>query len=244
MPDHKLTICMTPIVFLRPFLLIVLSLLPNVLSAQSFKAKQLTFDRVRTAYDEKWPMLRGELTRKGINPDRFRLFFRAFKEKEQLEIWIQATPGQPFGLLKTYPIVASSGVLGPKRTQGDGQVPEGFYYIDRFNPKSNFYLSLGLNYPNADDQKRGREPFGGDIFIHGSDVTIGCLPLTDDKIKEVYILAVQAREAEQTQIPVHIFPFPLDDKTMAAHATSEHAPFWQTLRAGYASFESRHQLPE
>lgn len=242
LPGHKLMICMTAIVFLRPLLLIVLLLLPNVLPAQSFKAKQLTFDRVRTAHDEKWPMLRGELTRKGINPDRFRLFFRAFKEQKQLEIWIQAKPGQPFVLFKTYPIVASSGVLGPKRTEGDGQVPEGFYYIDRFNPRSNFYLSLGLNYPNADDRKRGREPFGGDIFIHGSDVTIGCLPLTDDKIKEVYMLAVQACEAGQTQIPVHIFPFPLDDKTLATHAGSEHAAFWQTLRPGYTSFEKQHRL--
>jgi murein L,D-transpeptidase YafK len=235
---------MTLFSYFRSLLLIGLSILSRPASAQSFKAKQLTFARVRTAYAEKWPMLRGELARKGIAPDRFRLFIRAFKQGGKLEIWIQPADNKSFVLFRTYAVVASSGGLGPKRTEGDRQVPEGFYYIDRFNPASSYHLSLGLNYPNADDQKRGRAPFGGDIFIHGSDVTIGCLPLTDDKIKEVYILAVQARQARQSQIPVHIFPFPLEISRLAAESTNPNAAFWQTLQPGYAAFETRHRLLE
>jgi len=42
----------------------------------------------------------------------------------------------------------ASGKLGPKRQQGDMQIPEGFYHISGFNPASNFYLSLRINYPN------------------------------------------------------------------------------------------------
>ncbi len=229
---------------LRSLLLIGLSMLPKSLSAQSFKAQQLKFDRVRDACTEKWPALRRELARNGINPDRFRLFFRVFKQQKRLEIWIQAKDNEPFRLFKVYAVVASSGVLGPKCTEGDRQVPEGFYHIDRFNPKSKFHLSLGLNYPNADDRQRGKAPFGGDIFIHGSDVTVGCLPLTDDKIKDVYVLAVQARQAGQTQIPVHIFPFPLDDKTFNTEAVGEHKAFWQTLRAGYMVFERTYRLTD
>jgi murein L,D-transpeptidase YafK len=235
---------MTLFSYFRSLLLIGLSIVSRPAPAQSFKAKQLTFERVRLAYAEKWPTLRRELARKGIDPDRFRLFMRAFKQDEKLEIWLQPTDRKPFMLFKTYAVVASSGGLGPKRTEGDGQVPEGFYHIDRFNPISSYYLSLGLNYPNADDRRLGRAPFGGDIFIHGSNVTIGCLPLTDDKIKEVYILAVQARQAGQAQIPVHIFPFPLETNRLATESSNPNAAFWQTLRPGYAAFEARHRLGE
>ena len=45
-----------------------------------------------------------------------------------------------------------SGTTGPKRAEGDYQVPEGFYYINEFNPNSKYHLSLGLNYPNASDK--------------------------------------------------------------------------------------------
>jgi hypothetical protein len=47
---------------------------------------------------------------------------------------------------------------------------------------------------------------GGDIYIHGSCVTVGCIPLTDEQIGEVYILASYARSRGQDYIPVHIFP--------------------------------------
>ena len=142
--------------------------------------------------------------------------------------------------------------MGPKRRRGDGQIPEGFYFIDRFNPLSNFYLSLGLNYPNAADRLREKATpgisLGTDIFIHGDCVTIGCIPLTDDKIKEVYVLAVEARTAGQTQIPVHIFP----SRMGAARMNTLHKgfagqkdllAFWENMKPGYDAFESTHQLP-
>ena len=70
-------------------------------------------------------------------------------------MWARNRDGGPFELLKKYPLAATSGSLGPKRAAGDYQVPEGFYEIDRFNPKSWFHLSLGLNYPNAADRALG-----------------------------------------------------------------------------------------
>lgn len=103
-----------------------------------------------------------------------------------------------FRLIKDYQICSLSGELGPKRQQGDLQVPEGFYWIDRFNPASNFYLSLGINYPNQFDRILGKSgELGGDIFIHGGCVTIGCIPITDDKIKELYLIAVEAKSNGQ-----------------------------------------------
>lgn len=142
-----------------------------------------------------------------------------------------------------YKICRSSGKLGPKRIKGDGQVPEGFYHIDRFNPASSYHLSLGIDYPNKADRIRsGTDDPGGDIFIHGSCVTIGCLPMTDDKIKEIYIL-VAAKNNGQDRIPVYIFPFRMNDANMRKYcAMNSDNPglirFWESLKKGYELFAS------
>ena len=131
--------------------------------------------------------------------------------------------------------------------QGDEQVPEGFYYIDRFNPMSKFYLSLGLNYPNRSDKRKGKAgSLGGDIFIHGSCVTIGCLPMTDTHIKEIYLLAVHAKNNGQSKIPVYIFPFKMTDQNMATYKArykdnKELTLFWENLKPGYDKFTKYHR---
>ena len=129
-----------------------------------------------------------------------------------------------------------------------GRCREGFYYIDRFNPVSSFHLSLGINYPNSSDRtlcKSGNP--GGDIFIHGDCVTIGCIPITDDKIKELYILAVEAKNSGQTNIPVHIFPARLSQTKLVELKKEYKDPklfaFWQNLAEGYSYFEENKTLP-
>ena len=104
-------------------------------------------------------------------------------------------------------------------------MPEGFYEIDRFNPQSNFHLSLGLNHPTAAERALDEPKPDGDIFIHGGEVTIGCLPITDAGVEEVYLLAVLARAAGQMAIPVHIFPFPITDEELAKRAGSPHLAY-------------------
>jgi hypothetical protein len=95
--------------------------------------------------------------------------------------------------------------------EGDYQVPEGFYAINEFNPKSTYYLSLGINYPNVSDRilSDSARP-GSAIYIHGSCVTVGCIPIRDDQIDELYILAAYAKDQGQDFIPVHIFPIRFD----------------------------------
>jgi len=139
-------------------------------------------------------------------------------------------------------------VLGPKRAEGDRQVPEGYYFIDDFNPKSDYYLSMLLNYPNfVDNIKGGKIRKGGDIYIHGGCVTVGCLPLTDDGVQWLYVLCLNARINGQENIPVHIFPTRLN-KNGWSFLTREyvHYPesqeFWQSLKAGYDYFEKNHRL--
>ena len=215
----------------------------------NFKSQQQKFSRVSSAYKEKEMLIKELFSSKGIELSSASVFIRAFKKEKDLEVWARATGTKKYTLIKTYKICASSGSLGPKRKQGDGQVPEGFYEIDRFNPSSNFYLSLGLNYPNASDKIIGKGNLGGDIFIHGDCVTIGCMPLTDDKIKEVYLMAVEVRSNGQKRIPVHVFPCRMDAKGMSylEDKFSEDADllsFWKNIKEGFDRFESSSDLPE
>lgn len=135
------------------------------------------------------------------------IYIRSFKYDFQLEVWVKNDIKDPFQLFKTYKVCALAGTLGPKRMEGDYQVPEGFYYINEFNPKSNYYLSLGINYPNVSDKvlSDSLRP-GSAIFIHGSCVTVGCIPIRDEQIDELYIMAAYAKDKGQDFIPVHIFP--------------------------------------
>jgi len=209
----------------------------------AFRQQQLLFPRVRAAYGIHQTCLHALLKENNIQPERLELFLRAFKVGRRLEVWGREQDAGRFVLLRTYWLAGTSGTLGPKRRSGDLQIPEGFYTIDRFNPDSQFHLSLGLDYPNAADRKHAVPNPGSDIFIHGSNLTIGCLPITDACIRELYVLAVEARAAGQTSIPVHIFPFEMTTANLASRRTSPHITFWQDLKAGYQYFENNHQLP-
>ncbi len=127
-------------------------------------------------------------------------------------------------------------------------MPEGFYELDWFNPQSNFYLSLHVSYPNESDRILGsRQNPGGDIFLHGNCVTIGCLPITDDGIKEVYWLAVLAKTSGQAHLPIQIFPARLTDQALDKlagenRAQPEIVQLWTNLKEGYDYFE-KHRRP-
>ncbi|UKT62576.1 L,D-transpeptidase family protein [Pedobacter mucosus] len=212
-----------------------------MVNAQSdFKASQIKFERVENAYTEKWGSLKKSIKAAGYKND-FSMVINAYKTEGKLEIWLKNKSKRSYSLFKIYDFCAHSGTLGPKIIEGDGQTPEGFYYINVFNPLSSFHLSLGLNYPNSVDSARtgkDKKP-GGDIYIHGNCVTVGCIPLTDEMIKEVYILAVESRNSGQDKIPVNIFPFKMTNGNMKKHLVQfpSQKGFWQTLQQGYRSFE-------
>jgi len=225
--------------------ILLLTMTTSAIAQSGFKNQQLKFERVKTAYDQKWESLKKELSSAGFKAP-FKLYIAAYKHEGKLEIWLQSTDQKKYKLYKRYDFCAHSGVLGPKIKEGDLQTPEGFYYINAFNPKSNFYLSLGINYPNSIDLKRSnQEKPGGDIYIHGNCVTVGCIPLTDEKIKEVYVLAVEARNSGQLQIPVNIFPFNMSDANLNKYTIQypQQKIFWQNLQRGYAYFEKHQILP-
>ena len=116
------------------------------------------------------------------------------KSEREMYLWSEGD------VIRTYAIDLGFAPDGPKRFEGDGRTPEGQYWINRRNPESQFYLSLGISYPNRRDvayaRQRGKDP-GGDIFIHGetgarwgralgADWTAGCIALDNADMREVY----------------------------------------------------------
>jgi len=103
--------------------------------------------------------------------------------------------------LRSYDVALGFAPDGSKERQGDGKTPEGEFTIDRRNPQSAFHLSLGIDYPRAQDRAHaaalGVSP-GGDIFFHGQpnllpdiiqrkgDWTEGCIALTNAEIEELW----------------------------------------------------------
>jgi murein L,D-transpeptidase YafK len=202
--------------------------------------------RVTDARKIRGAIVRERTTALGLPYPPREIFLRAFKHDAQLEVWAREDAGA-FRLWHTYPVLTPSGGPGPKRRAGDRQVPEGFYRIDRFNPESRFHLSLGLDYPNAADRiLSDRANPGGDIFIHGKDVTIGCLPLGDAAIEELYLLALDTRQRGQRTIPVHIFPARMAGENWETFRASQSAAlgeFWKELQPAFDTFERTRRVP-
>ena len=228
---------------------ILIHLLAATLVAQtSFKEQQKLYQRVRKAYADKEQITEKNLADNGIKPNTLQLHLRAFKQEKELQVWAKNKADKTYTLIKTYKFCTLSGVLGPKRKKGDRQVPEGFYRIDRFNPHSNFYLSLGVSYPNKSDQILGSKgALGGDIFIHGGCATIGCIPITDDKIKELYVYCVEAKNNDGS-IPVTIFPAKLTNSKLQElkrnyKDDTDKLNLWDDLKQAYDYFEQNKSLP-
>lgn len=231
------------------FASICLMLIASFTIQEDFLKDQKRFPRVRAAIAEKQALIEEQLERNNLAIENYHLLMVAYKEEDELLLYAKSIEADTYEIIAEYEICSKSGNLGPKRRQGDYQVPEGFYYIDRFNPASSFHLSVGLNYPNlADHRSSAFENLGGDIFIHGSCVTIGCLPMTDDRIKEIYVYAIHARKNGQLKIPVYLFPFKMTTENMALYTeeyvdNQELLDFWNNLKSGYDQFhESKTQL--
>lgn len=119
-----------------------------------------------------------------------RVALLGFKAEKILELW--AWQNKTWVWIRDYPILAASGVAGPKLREGDLQVPEGIYQVNLLNPNSKFHLSMQIDYPNAFDRLHAkleqRTQLGGEIFIHGKAASIGCLAIGDPAIEELFTL--------------------------------------------------------
>lgn len=123
----------------------------------------------------------------------------AIKDERVIHVHAGA-PGSDPAYIASIPVLAASGGPGPKLREGDLQVPEGVYSIESLNPNSRFHVSLRIGYPSdfdramaeRDGRTRDRVSLGGDIMIHGSDVSVGCLAVGDEAAERLFTLAADA----------------------------------------------------
>ncbi|HLH12566.1 MAG TPA: murein L,D-transpeptidase family protein [Methylovirgula sp.] len=168
------------------------------------------------------------------------ILIRSYKKEAEFEIWKMRSDGQ-YVLLKTYPMCRWSGQLGPKTREGDMQVPEGFYSITpgQMNPRSNYYLSFNVGYPNTYDRAHGRT--GGNIMVHGICSSAGCFSMTDQQIGEIYALAREAFAGGQRAIQMQSMPFHMTAENFAKYRLDPNIGFWKELKVGTDNFEVTHQ---
>jgi len=215
----------------------------------SFREKQMNFTRVREAYSYKEKVVDKNLVAHSIARDSLRIYLRAFKTEKIIELWAKNSQDSVFILVKEFSICDLSGFEGPKRRYRDLQVPEGFYHISELNPYSKYYLSMEINYPNASDSIRGvRGHLGNQIFIHGSCISSGCLAITDDKIRELFVYCIEAYNSGQQEIALTIYPARLTDANYSGLISDyskdkDRISLWGDLKRSYDLFNSTRKQP-
>ncbi len=156
------------------------------------------------------------------------------KQERLLEVYASDRAGN-FRFVCSYPVLAASGGLGPKLREGDRQVPEGVYCIRKLNPNSKFHLSLWIDYPNEFDLARaaeeGRTDSGGEIMIHGDEISRGCLAVGDPASEHLFVLAALTGIENITVVLA-----PIDFRERSLDHLPEGAPNW--LRGVYGQIKT------
>jgi hypothetical protein len=199
--------------------------------------------RVEEAKVAKLDVVKGLFAKAGVAFPPSQMLLRAFKKERHLEMWAASRADAPLSLVATYEICSLSGALGPKRKQGDHQVPEGFYTLSEYNPASSFYLAMLVSYPNLSDRILGDklDP-GSEIMIHGKCASVGCLAMSDERIQEIWMATTALRYAGGV-VHVHIFPSRDMPSLIAAEGDADRRAFWANLQEGFDLFEAKHRLP-
>ncbi len=210
-------------------------------SPSALEAQQARYGRVQDARRRQGKVVDALFNAAGVAYPAA-VMLRAFKQEEELELWAESGATGRWVKVVRYPIAAASGDLGPKRRRWDQQVPEGFYRVDGFNGASRYHLSLHVDYPNASDRILGnrRHP-GNNIFIHGDEVSSGCIAVGDRAIEQLYLVALDSTAAGH-EVPVQVFPCRFSSPgcerrlTVLSRRKPRLAEFWANLREGFEAF--------
>lgn len=209
----------------------------------NFLSDQKQHSKVKEAFIEKENDVITTLMEHNIKINKVEILLVVLKAEKTLILYAKNRFESSYQEVEKYKICYASGQLGPKRREGDLQVAEGFYNINVFNPHSSYYLSLGINYPNRSDLIKTTviQP-GGNIYIHGNCVSIGCIAM-EGEIKEIYVYAVHAKNNGQHNIPVYIFPFEMI--AIKTYIYKQHYAtnptvinFWNNVWQGYMNFSN------
>lgn len=183
--------------------------------------------------------LRGYCRAAGVTYPPHDLALLVFKRERRVAVWGRDAAGNRWRFLHAYPVLAASGKAGPKLREGDYQVPEGLYRIEWLNPNSSYHVSMKVSYPNAFDRQMARQDrrtqLGGDIFIHGKALSIGCVAVGDRAIEELFTLVA---DTGHKRVQVIIAP---NDLRVGGAILSDGSPRWlgklyASITAALASF--------
>jgi len=231
-------------------LIILFNLWTSVYAQNSFVTMQKSSYKVSDVFSRMEDSVKKQFEKQNLTWPPEAMYIRSFKYDRQLEVWVKGSAKEPYKLFKTYKVCMQSGTMGPKRMEGDYQVPEGFYHINEFNPNSNYHLALGINYPNASDRiLSDSDRPGNSIYIHGNCVSTGCIPISDVPMEELYIIATNVKAKGQDFIPVHVFPVRYNVKKSLEYlnTTIKNNPALQDfnhhIREVFDYFETKKQLP-
>lgn len=193
------------------------------LIVQKIQGKSTVSDRVAQYGNQAKSRWRPYFAKAGVPYPPTQLLLVGLKSEKQLQVYA-ASNGQSPHFIRSLPVLAASGKMGPKLREGDLQVPEGFYRIESLNPNSAFHLALRISYPNGQDRAQAnsekRTNLGGDIMIHGSNASVGCLAMGDEAAEDLFVLAAQTGIENIT-----VLLCPLDFRTSQVPANSER-PEW------------------
>jgi hypothetical protein len=224
--------------------LLGLATLTTPAEARDFASQQQRYPRVKAAALDRLAAVAASFRDVGAAWPPRGVYIRGFKREGQVELW--AAPAEPGGawlLVRSFPVCASSGELGPKRKQGDGQVPEGFYHVSRFNPRQQLSPLAGgqlserrrpLSQPRPRPRQRHHDPrqLRHDRLPPAAGrPDRGPLPRRDD--------GPRRRPADH---PDPLFPCRLDEESCQEQLSAlaadrpDLADFWAGLRPGYDAF--------
>ncbi len=171
------------------------------------------------------------------------VLLRAYKKESEIEMWKQNAEGR-YVHVKTYPVCRWSGQLGPKKREGDRQVPEGFYTVTpaQMNPNSAYWLAFNVGYPNPMEKAMGRN--GGDIMVHGTCSSRGCFAMTNEQIEEIYAVMRESFNGGQKGVQFQSYPFRMTAENLARFRHDPNMPFWKNLKEGNDHFEVTQREPQ
>jgi len=213
---------------------------------KKFKSEQLKNINAAKAYQQKEAKMKKLLAEKNIDYQTLEVYIRVIKQEELVELWAKdRTINQEFQFIKSYKLCLTNNHDGLRGI--DLLIPESFYTVVEFLPYDPYYARLLTDFPTACEKLRGRT--GGGIALHGGCFSTYCSPLTDEDIKEVYIMAVEARSKGQWNVPIHNFPARLNDSifnTLKANPKynkdEKLIALWKNLKPMYDYFELKRKL--
>lgn len=189
------------------------------------KGRATIDDRLKEYGTDTRSRLRPHFEAAGVSYPPVEIVLVGLKDEKLLEVWSRDKEGDKLVLIRSYPILKTSGELGPKLQEGDMQVPEGVYRVESLNPNSSFHLSLRLNYPNQFDldhaKDDGRMFPGSDIMIHGRMASVGCLAMGDETIEDLFVMVADANVDS-----VKVVLAPVDFRKRDMPEQSRELPSW------------------